>query len=372
MNATARVFESKPAVREASGLLISLVGPSGGGKTFSAMRLATGIQRVVGGDIDVIDTENGRALHYADKFKYGHVRFEAPFGSLDYLAALRSSARRGVKTVVIDSMSHEHEGVGGMLDAHDAEVDRMAGPDYAKRERVKMLAWGKPKKARQTLINELLQLNVNLILCFRAKEKLKISKGKDPEQLGWMPISGPEFMYEMALQVLLKPGSNGVPTWEPEYPGEKAMIKLPAQFISLFKGDKQLDEATGEELAKWASGGVRTSPQIVKLIADYAKAESADEVEKLNEVRKTLWVKATPAADKERMAAAASAAKDRVTPAPATTAAPGPDSDTWVATLSGCQDMQQLKDAWAACMEAFDDIPPGACDAAYQVRKEEL
>jgi hypothetical protein len=37
------------------------VRPSGGGSTFSALRLVTGIQKVAGVDIYLIDTENGRA-----------------------------------------------------------------------------------------------------------------------------------------------------------------------------------------------------------------------------------------------------------------------------------------------------------------------
>jgi len=129
-----------PAVRERSPILIGLMGPSGGGKTFSALRLAKGIQSVVGGDIVGIDTEGRRMLHYADRFKFRHMPFPAPFGSLDYLAAIRQAVKTGGKTIIVDSMSHEHEGPGGLLDYWESEIDRMAGDDWAKRERVKMLA----------------------------------------------------------------------------------------------------------------------------------------------------------------------------------------------------------------------------------------
>ena len=81
----ARVFEDRPATRERTPLLVGLVGPSGSGKTYSALRLATGFQRVTGGDIYFIDTEARRALHYADSFNFRHLPFGAPFGSLDYL-----------------------------------------------------------------------------------------------------------------------------------------------------------------------------------------------------------------------------------------------------------------------------------------------
>ena len=78
-----RTFEDKPAVRTATPLLVGLIGPSGSGKTFSALRMATGIQRVSGGEVFVVDTESRRSLHYADKFKFRHVEFHAPFGPLD-------------------------------------------------------------------------------------------------------------------------------------------------------------------------------------------------------------------------------------------------------------------------------------------------
>src|SRR5580698_6102572 len=107
-----RTFDDKPALRQSVPLLIGIMGPSGGGKTYSALRLATGIQEIAGGDIGVIDTEAKRALHYADFFKFQHLEFGAPFGSLDYLAAIRHFVDKGVKTIVVDSMTHEHSGVG--------------------------------------------------------------------------------------------------------------------------------------------------------------------------------------------------------------------------------------------------------------------
>src|SRR3990167_9498359 len=182
---TTRVFEDHEAKRVAVPLMIGLVGPSGGGKTFSALRLATGIQRVTGGDIFMIDTESRRSLHYANQFKFRHVPFTAPFGPLDYLAAIEYAAKKGAKVVIVDSFSHEHEGPGGVLEQHAAEVERMAGGDAAKAERVKMLAWSAPKQSRRRMINSILQLPVSSIFCFRAKEKLKIERGAEPKPLGF-------------------------------------------------------------------------------------------------------------------------------------------------------------------------------------------
>src|SRR4029079_18921024 len=113
---TIRSFDDKPAVRERVPLLVGLVGPSGGGKTFSALRLAKGFQRVTGSEVYFIDTEARRALHYADRFQFRHVAFGAPFGPLDYLAAIQHCVAKGAKTIIVDSMSHEHEGPGGVLE----------------------------------------------------------------------------------------------------------------------------------------------------------------------------------------------------------------------------------------------------------------
>ena len=121
-----RTFDDKPAVRDSVPLLVGLCGASGSGKTFSALRLATGIQTVTGGDIYVIDTESRRACHYADKFKFRHIDFKAPFGSLDYLEAVQHCVSKGAGVIVIDSLSHEHEGPGGYLMTHAAEIERMA------------------------------------------------------------------------------------------------------------------------------------------------------------------------------------------------------------------------------------------------------
>lgn len=292
-----RSFEDKQAVRTRVPLMIGIMGPSGGGKTFSALRLASGMQRVTGGDTFVIDTEARRALHYADQFKFRHVQFDAPFSPSDYLAAIEHCIKRGATTVVVDSMSHEHEGPGGVLEMHEAELERLSGGDRAKAERVKMLAWSKPKQERRRLINSVLQRQCNMIFCFRAKEKIKPEKGGQIQELGFMPIAGEEFLYEMTVNFLLLPTANGEPTWQTDMRGEKQMIKLPKQFRSLFTGGS-LSEEQGEAMAKWAAGDAKPeqqaelSPAALGILAAVKSAETHDAIEaqksRANEVRKKL------------------------------------------------------------------------------------
>lgn len=252
-----RQFVIQPAVRARVPLLVGLVGPSSSGKTKSALRIADGIRSVFGGEHFVIDTEGRRALHYADQHQFQHVDFQPPYGSLDYLAAIEQCVKAGASVITVDSMSHEHESVGGMLDYQETELYRMAGDDYKKREACKFAAWIKPKRARLELLQGILRLNCNFIFCFRAREKVKpVKKDGKTEfvQLGYQPISGEEFLFEQAVNCLLLPGAGGVPTWQSDEIGEKALIKLPAYLQHCFEDRTPLDENTGAALAKWAKG----------------------------------------------------------------------------------------------------------------------
>jgi hypothetical protein len=273
-----RTFEDKPATREKVPLLLGLMGPSGGGKTFSALRLATGIQRINGGDIFFIDTEARRALHYADRFRFRHIEFGAPFGPLDYLAAIDHCVKQGAGIIVVDSMSHEHEGTGGVLEQHQAETERLAKLWKVSESKAQMSAWGPAKKDRRKMINSILQMPCSFIFCFRAKNKLKIKRGEDPIPMGYMPIAGEEFVFEQTVNHLLLPGARGVPTWNSDEPGEKEMIKLPEQFREVYAESAPLSEAIGESLAKWANGagsakfeevlkGIRSSAELTELEA---------------------------------------------------------------------------------------------------------
>jgi len=257
-----RQFTDSPAVRTQVPLWTALTGQSGSGKTFSAFRLATGMQRVYGGDIFGIDTESNRMLHYAERFKFRHIPFKAPFGSLDYLAAIEYARSKGGKVIVIDSMSHEHVGEGGCLEVHEAECQRLMDLWKQSYGKVTFAAWAKPKAARTKLINTLLQMgDCCFVFCFRAKEKIKIVKGQDPIELGMMPLAGEELVYEMMSSGLLMPGCDGVPIWDGIEKGEKQVIKCPRQFREYFKDrnkGKQLDEAAGEFMARWAMGDVST------------------------------------------------------------------------------------------------------------------
>jgi hypothetical protein len=67
----------------------------------------------------IVDTENGRAKHYADLFpEMRHAEIHAPFRPDKYADAIQAGAAE-FPVVVVDSASHEWAGDGGCLDWHD-------------------------------------------------------------------------------------------------------------------------------------------------------------------------------------------------------------------------------------------------------------
>ncbi len=116
-------FQFREAKREGVGLLIGLAGGTGSGKTFSAFRLASGIAG--NRKFAVIDTEAGRALHYADQFRFDHGDLRGPFNPDAYIEAIAAADDAGYPAIVVDSTSHLWAGDGGILDWREAELDRL-------------------------------------------------------------------------------------------------------------------------------------------------------------------------------------------------------------------------------------------------------
>ena len=252
-------IQFRPAIRENVGLLIGLAGGTGSGKTYTAMRLAQGISG--GKPFCVLDTEARRALHYADAFKFDHAEITPPFRPATYEDAIIAADKAGYPVIVVDSMSHVWAGDGGVLDWQEEELDRMAGQDWAKRERVKMAAWIKPKVAHKHMVQRLLQVRAHLILCFRAEEKVEMQKDSQGKTVivkkqgltgldGWFPICEKNLPFEMTASFLLLATKPGYP-----HP-----IKLQDQHRSLFQLDKPIDEQSGKLIAQWASGGKVSRP----------------------------------------------------------------------------------------------------------------
>jgi len=272
MNAPARRFEAKQATLAEVPMLIGIIGPPGGGKTWSALRLAAGMRKVRPGPIVLIDTERGRASKYAASFDFLRVDFQPPFKPVDFLQAIKEQLPLNPAAVIVDSLSDEHEGEGGVLDWHDQDVGRVGGNEWA--------AWSKPKASRRTLINGILQIKTPLIFTFRAREKTKQmpnDRGKNvPVNIGWQPIAPLEIVHALDLTAILPPRADGVPVWKSDKVGEDFIIKLPRYLQPYIKEGQPLSEDMGEAFARWAAGGQPSprSPEPHSHAADRAAPSS--------------------------------------------------------------------------------------------------
>lgn len=252
-------YTFRPAKREGVSLLIGIAGGTGAGKTWTAMSLAEGIC----GDkpFAVIDTENGRASHYADRFRFDVAELRPPFRPDAYAEAILAADAAGYKAIVVDSMSHVWAGDGGVLDWQEEELDRMAGSDWKKREAVKMAAWIKPKMSHKHMVQKLLQVKAHLILCFRAEEKVEMVKRDGKMAIvpkvtltgldGWVPICEKALPFELTASFLLTP----------DRPGYPKPIKLQEQHKPLFPLDRPINAESGRLVAAWAAGGDPPSPR---------------------------------------------------------------------------------------------------------------
>ena len=249
----------RPAIRQSSRLLIGLAGGTGSGKTYSALLLATGLTGR-DGKIAMIDTEQGRSQVYApaegeapdfkSTFSFVSAYLHPPFTPERYeehiVAGAEFVGEGGV--VIIDSMSHEWEGPGGLLEqantiAMDLSAKHNKSPDiYA------FPSWREPKRQHQKLVNKLLQLPCHLVLCFRAKEKMKMVPGRQPVSIGLQPIMEDGLPYEMSIFAMLKASAPGVPEFTLK------AIALPFPKIIKQIGTKPIDESFGRSLRDYAQG----------------------------------------------------------------------------------------------------------------------
>ena len=203
----------------------------------------------------VIDTEAGRAKHYADQFKFDHGDLKPPFRPKTYLEAIMAADAAHYPVVVVDSMSHEWAGDGGILDWQEEEF---AAKNHA--EAYRMSSWIKPKMAHKEMVSRLLQVRAHVILCFRAEEKIEMVKNPQTGKTeiipkltrtgldGWVPVCEKNLPFELTASILLTADAPGFPK----------PIKLEQQMRGFFPLDQPITSKAGEQLAAWALGGKAT------------------------------------------------------------------------------------------------------------------
>lgn len=184
--------------------MIDLYSESGCGKTFSALLLARGF---VGpsGKIAMVDSESGRGSLYADVASvapYDVLTLETPFSPANYIDAINTVETSGYSLGIIDSASHEWEGIGGVLD--------MAAENEQKSGRSGLHNWKTPKFEHAKFVQRLMRSSIPWIVCIRAKYKTR--QGKDDRGKTCIikddytsPIQAEDFIFESTIHGEIMP-----------------------------------------------------------------------------------------------------------------------------------------------------------------------
>lgn len=178
------------AVKRAAKLRMALSGPSGAGKTYTALMLARELAK--GGSVAVIDTERGSASKYADLFDFDVLELDS-FAPQKYIEAIRAAAAEGYAVVVIDSLSHAWNGTGGILE----QVEQIGKRKYNGNS---FKAWGDIKPIENALIEAITGTPLHILATMRSKTEYVVEqneRGKaTPRKVGTAPIQRDGFEYE--------------------------------------------------------------------------------------------------------------------------------------------------------------------------------
>jgi ABC-type dipeptide/oligopeptide/nickel transport system ATPase component len=245
------VIQIREAQREGARLVVGISGISGSGKTFTALQLAYGLADFQARKVGFLDTENRRGSLYADALRDSRGQVQrfligdlfAPFSPQRYIDAILEFQRAGVEVLVIDSISHEWEGPGGCEDIANAGNPRL--PD-----------WKRAKAEHKRFMTALLQSDMHIVACIRAREKVRVTKdaqGKTQvEPLGIMPVCEKNFMFEMTASLMM---------WNEGTAQE--VMKCPAELRQILgRGQGYITAQDGKALRDWVAGGAQLDPAI--------------------------------------------------------------------------------------------------------------
>jgi hypothetical protein len=221
--------------------VIGIAGVSGSGKTYTALQLGYGLANGKAEKLGFLDTENRRGSLYADvlpePFLIGDLY--APFSPQRYIDAIKEFQEAGVEVLIIDSISHEWEGTGGCEEIATVTDRRIAD-------------WKKAKAEHKRFMNALLQSNMHIITCIRAREKVDFTNPKEPRSLGIQPIQEKNFMFEMTASLMM---------WEAG--SKQQVLKCPAELVGILgRQDGYITADDGKKLRAWVDGAKQMNPKV--------------------------------------------------------------------------------------------------------------
>ena len=235
------------ATKKQAKLRLALFGVSGGGKTYSALRLAKGL----GGKIALIDTERGSASKYSDRFDFDVCEVDKP--SIENIKLLINEAK-GYDVLIIDSLTH------AWLELLQ-EVERVAKAKFGGNT---WSAWSEGTPKQTSLINALLDFPGHIIATMRAETNWTTTtndKGKlVPVRIGEAPKQGKSIEYEFDMLMQISQ--------------EHQAIVLKDRTGKFQDQCFMIDEQFGESLKEWLNDGEQ---QVQKVELEPAKQIWAEE-----------------------------------------------------------------------------------------------
>lgn len=224
----------KKAERKQAKLRLALSGTSGSGKTTSALLIAKGL----GGKIAVLDTERGSASLYADLVDFDVVELQPPYNPERFIEIIHEAEKAEYNTLILDSITHEWNGQGGVLEIVDAIAKaKFRGNSYA--------AWNEGTPRHQKFIDAMLASSCHIIATMRSKavyvETEKSNGKKGIEKQGSAPQQRDGLEYEFTCVLDLN------------VDGHLALASKDR--TRLFKDPFTITEQTGKDLLAWLNSG---------------------------------------------------------------------------------------------------------------------
>jgi hypothetical protein len=190
----------KKAVRENIFVKVCTIAPSGGGKSFSTLRMAKGmseeLSKITGEEqrVAYIGTEGSRDKYYANEFDYDLLQLKNDFSPEKYLDALEDALDSGYKVIIIDSISHEWVGKNGCLEIHS----KMAGNSYTN--------WNKVTPRHNKLMDLILDCEAHVIVTVRGKDKYVMEEVNGKQvvsklNLGYQQRDDIEYLFTLSLNI---------------------------------------------------------------------------------------------------------------------------------------------------------------------------
>lgn len=223
----------RKAERQQARIRMGLQGPSGSGKTMGALLVAYGMTGIWS-KIAVIDTENNSSHLYAHLGDFNVLSLAVPYSPERYIEAIRTCEEAGIEVIIIDSISHEWDGTGGILETHG----NMIGNSFTN--------WAKLTPRHNQFINAMLSTSCHLINTIRSKQDYVLSEknGKMvPEKIGMKGVQREGMDYELTLVLEIDIKQNVTATKD-------------RTGLFMNKPEFKLSEEIGSKILAWCQRGV--------------------------------------------------------------------------------------------------------------------